>query len=125
MKMSEAKLIFKSMNTHQVLLLIVVYTRILGCVTDSLQEGRFSSIGPSDYKYSKVSILCSEIIGITIAHHVVKFVGCHWVKIRRLRGNNIMSLISCTHFQSKFTPLPTFISATETSVILSMIINVG
>ena len=64
------------MNTHQVLL-IVVDTRILGCVTDSLQERRFSSIGPSDYKYTKVSILCSEVVGITIAHHVVQVVGCH------------------------------------------------
>ena len=61
------------MNTHQVLL-IVEDTRILGCVTDSLQEGCFASIGPSDYKYTKVSILCSEVIGITIAHHVVQVV---------------------------------------------------
>ena len=88
--MSEAEFIFRSMNTHQVLL-IVVDTRVLGCVTDSLQERRFASIGPSDYKDAKVSILCSEVIGITIAHHVV--VGCHWVKIKRLRGNNITSLM--------------------------------
>ena len=58
------------MNTHQVLL-IVVDTRILRCVADSLQERRFASIGPSDYKYTKVSVLCSEVVGITIAHHVV------------------------------------------------------
>ena len=82
------------MNTHQVFL-IVVDTRILGCVTDSLQESRFASIGPSDYKYAKMSILCSEVIGITIAHHVVQVVGCQWVKIKikRQRGNNITSLM--------------------------------
>ena len=68
------------MNTHQVLL-IVVDTRILGCVTDPLQERRFASIGPSDYKYTKVSILRPEVIGITIAHHVV--VGYHWVRVKR------------------------------------------
>ena len=66
------------MSAHQVLL-IIVDTRILSCVTDSLQERRFASIRPSDYKYTKVSILCSEVIGITIAHHVV--VGYHWVTI--------------------------------------------
>ena len=69
-----------------------VDTRILGRVTDSLQKSRFASIGPSDYKYTKMSILCSKVIGITIAHHVVLVVGCHWVKIKRLRGNNITSL---------------------------------
>ena len=79
------------MSAHQVLL-IVINTRILGGVTDSLQERRFSSIGPSDYKYTKVSILCSEVIGITIAHHVVQVVG-HWVKIKRLRGNITTSLM--------------------------------
>ena len=63
------------MNTHQVHI-IVVDTRILCCVADSLQEGRFASIGPSDYKYTKVSILCSGVIGITIALHVV--VGYDW-----------------------------------------------
>ena len=114
------------MDTHQVLL-IVVDTWILGCVTDSLQKGRFASIGPSDYKYTKVSILRSEVIGITIAHHVVQVVGCHWVKVRRLRGNNITSLIlSSLMHSSKFIPLPTtFISATQTSVTFSMIIDVG
>ena len=70
-----SKFIFRSMNTHQVLL-IVVDTSILGCVTDSLQKRRFASIGPSDYKYTKVSILCSGVIGITIALHVV--VGYDW-----------------------------------------------
>ena len=95
--MSEAEFIFRSMNTHQVLL-IVEDTRILGCVTDSLQERRFASIGPSDYKDAKVSILCSEVIGITIAHHIVQVVGCHWVKIKRLRGNNITSLMALHPF---------------------------
>ena len=55
------------MNPHQVLI-IVVDNRILGCVTNSLQECRFASIGPTDYKDTKVSILRSEVIGITVAH---------------------------------------------------------
>jgi hypothetical protein len=70
LKMLEAEfIIFRSLNTHQVLIMIVVDTRILGCVADSLQERSFASIGPSNYKDSKMSILCSEIIGITVAHH--------------------------------------------------------
>ena len=64
------------MNPHQVLI-IVVDTRILSCVADSLQECRFASISPTDYKYAKVSIFFSEVVGITIAHHVVQVVGCH------------------------------------------------
>ena len=67
-EMSEAEFIFKAINTHQVLI-IVVDTRILGCVTDPLQERRFASIGPSDYKDTKVSIFRSEIIGIAVARH--------------------------------------------------------
>ena len=81
--MSEAEFIFRCMNTHQVLI-IIVDTRILCCVTDPLQERRFASIGPSDYKYTKVGIFRSEIIGIAVAHHgrCVEGKG-------RLRGNNI------------------------------------
>ena len=56
------------MNTHQILV-IVVDTRILSCVANSLQECRFASIGPSDYKYTKVSVFSSEIIGIAVVHH--------------------------------------------------------
>ena len=56
------------MNTHQVLI-IIVDTRILCCVADSLQERRFASIGPSDYKYTKASVFRSKIIGIAVAHH--------------------------------------------------------
>ena len=86
------------MNTHQVLL-IVVDTRILGCVTDSLQESRFASIGPSDYKYTKVSILRSEVIGITIAHHVVQVVSCHWGDCVGTISRRSSCRRSRTHFQ--------------------------
>ena len=86
--MSEAEFIFKSMNTHQVLL-IVVDTRVLGCVTDSLQERSLSSIGPSDYKYTKVSVLCSEVVGITIAHHVV--VGYQETAWEQYDGRSLLS----------------------------------
>ena len=72
------------MGTHQVLIVLVVDTRVIGCVADSLQECRFASIGPSDYKYTKVSVFRSKIIGIAVAHHgrCVEGKG-------RLRGNNI------------------------------------
>ena len=46
------------MNAHQVLI-IVVDTRILSCVADLLQERRFASISPTDYKDAKVSIFLS------------------------------------------------------------------
>ena len=35
-EMSEAESIFMSINIHQVLIILVVDTRVLGCVTDSL-----------------------------------------------------------------------------------------
>ena len=57
----------RSMNTHQVLI-VVVDTRVLGCVADSLQECSFASISTTDYKDTKVSILCSKVIEITVAH---------------------------------------------------------
>ena len=66
--MSEAEFIFSSMNTHQVLIILVVDTRVLGCVADSLQERRFASISPTDYKDTKASIFRSEVIGIAVAH---------------------------------------------------------
>jgi hypothetical protein len=61
--MSEAEIMLNSMNTHQALTILVVDTRVLGCVADSLQERRFPSIGPTDYKDTKASIFRSEIIG--------------------------------------------------------------
>jgi hypothetical protein len=65
-----------SMNTHQVLAIVIVDTRVLGCVADSLQERRFPSIGPTDYKDTKASIFRSEIIG-----------RIHWnARRRRLRA---------------------------------------
>jgi hypothetical protein len=44
---------------------VVEDTRILGCVADSLQQRRFASISQTDYKDTKASIFCSEIIWIT------------------------------------------------------------
>ena len=67
--MSEAEFIFRSMNTHQVLIIVVVDTRILGGVADSLQECRFASISPTDYKDTKASIFRSKIIRIAVAHY--------------------------------------------------------
>ena len=66
--MSEAEFSFESVNTHQVLISIVVDARILGCVANSLQERRFASISTSDYKDTEASIFLSELIGITVAH---------------------------------------------------------
>ena len=53
------------MSTYQVLI-VIVDTRVLGGIADSLQEGRFASIGPTDHKNTKASIFRSEIIGITV-----------------------------------------------------------
>ena len=53
------------MNTHQVLIILVVDTRVLGCVADMLQERGFASVSPTDYKDTKASICRSEVIGIT------------------------------------------------------------
>ena len=68
--MSEADFIFRSMKTHQVLLILVVDTRFLGCVADLLQEGRFASISLTDYKDTE-----AKVIGITVTHGC-----CGWVK---------------------------------------------
>ena len=56
------------MNTHQALIILVVDTRVLGCVADPLQERGFASISPTDYKDTKSSIFRSEVIGIAVAH---------------------------------------------------------
>ena len=56
------------MNTHQVFIVLVVDTRFLGCVADSLQERRFAGISPADYKDTKASIFHSDVIGIKVAH---------------------------------------------------------
>ena len=66
--MSEVEFIFRLMSTHQVIIILVVDTRVLGCVTDSLQQRRFASISPADYKDTKASISLSEHIGIRVAH---------------------------------------------------------
>ena len=61
-------------HTHQVLIILVVDTRVLDCVTDSLQERRFASISPTDYENTETSIFCSKVIGFTVAHF-----RCGWV----------------------------------------------
>jgi hypothetical protein len=54
-----------SMNTHQVLITLVVDTRVLCCVADLLQERRLASISPTYYKDTKTNIFFSEVIGIS------------------------------------------------------------
>ena len=66
--MSDVEFIFRSMNTCQVLIILVVDTRILGCIADLLQEHCFSSISPTDYKDTKASIFLSDVIEIRVAH---------------------------------------------------------
>ena len=56
------------MNAHQVLVIHVVDTKILGCVADSSQERRFARIGPTDYEDTKASIFRSEVMEITVVH---------------------------------------------------------
>ena len=48
--MSEIEFDFQFKTTHQVLIIVVVDTRILSCVAESLQEIRFASIRLTDYK---------------------------------------------------------------------------
>ena len=66
--MSEVEFIFKPMNTHQVVTILVIDTWILGCVADSFQQCRFASISPTNYKDTKVSIFRSKVVGIWLAH---------------------------------------------------------
>ena len=73
--MLKADFIFRSMKTHQVLIILVVDTRVLGCVADSLQERRFARISPTDYKDTKASIFHPKLIGIKVPHG-----RCGWVK---------------------------------------------
>ena len=63
------------MKTHHVLVILVVDTRVLSCVADSLQERRFASISSTDYEDTKASIFRSKLIGIKVAHG-----RCGWVK---------------------------------------------
>ena len=56
------------MNAHQIVIILVVDTRVLSCVADSLQERRFARISPTDYKDTKASIFRSEVIAIAVAH---------------------------------------------------------
>jgi len=63
-EMLEAEFTLSPMSTRQVLIILVIYTRVLGCVADFLQERRFSRIGPTDYKDTKARIFLSEIIGV-------------------------------------------------------------
>ena len=84
--MSDAEFIFRSTNTHQVLIIVVIDARILGCVADSLQERRFASISPTDYKDTKASIFRLKVKGVTVVHVVVG------KGKERLRGNAASSI---------------------------------
>ena len=69
MEMLAAEFILSPMNTRQVFAILVIYTRVLGRVADSLQERRFSCISPTDYKDTKARIFLSELIdGIEVTH---------------------------------------------------------
>ena len=62
------------MITHQVIIILVEDTWVFGGIADPLQERRFASISPSDYKDTKAGIFCSKVIGrlkVTVAHCVV------------------------------------------------------
>ena len=59
---------FRSMNTHNVLI-VVVYTWVIRCVAHTLQESRFSGVRSTDYKDAKASIFLSELIGINVVAH--------------------------------------------------------
>ena len=102
--MSEAEFIFRSMKTHQVLI-IVVDTRILSCVADSLQERRFASISPTDHKNTKASIFRSKLIGIKVAHG-----RCGLVKrTRRNHTAPLMISLAQWHVPSKTDSLATLL----------------
>ena len=89
--MSGAGFIFRSMNAHQVLIILVVDTRVFGCVADSFQESRFTSISPTDYKDSKASIFLSKFIGTRVAHD-------RWRVKRDWCGNSASRFV--THYYS-------------------------
>ena len=57
-------------KTYQVLIVLIVDTRVLGRIADSLQERRFACISPSNYKNTKAGIFPSKFIGIKVAHVV-------------------------------------------------------
>ena len=63
-----SEFIFRSMSTHQILIILVVDTRVLTCVADSLQERRFARINPTNYNDTEVSKFRSEVIGIKVLH---------------------------------------------------------
>ena len=68
--MLEVEFILISRNTCQVLIILVIYTRVLGCVADSLQERRFASIGPTDYKDTEARVFLSQLVDrIEVTHH--------------------------------------------------------
>ena len=65
------KFIFGFKKTHQVLIVLVVDARVFCGIADSLQERRFASISPSDYKNTKAGIFRPKVIRslkVTVAH---------------------------------------------------------
>ena len=83
------------MKTHQVLIILVVDARFLGCIADSLQKRRFASISPSDYKDTKTGIFRSKVIGrlmVTVAHG-----RCRWMR----DGNRLLPLSASKRHMSR------------------------
>ena len=78
------------MKTHQVLIILVVDTRVFGCIADSLQERRFASISPSDYKDTEAGIFRPKVIRrlkVTVPHG-----RCGRLRVKRdcsHRGNTV------------------------------------
>ena len=60
------------MNTHQVLIVPVVNTKLLSRVADSMQERRFASISPT--KDTKASTFRLEVIEFTVSHGCCRYV---------------------------------------------------
>ena len=100
------------MNTHQLHILLVVDTRVLSCVANSLQERRFASISLTDYKDTKASILPSEVIGFIVRPRAIvphRYGWCHGeVKILKKECVGTPQL-SCLYFSMRENALPILI----------------
>ena len=51
-------------ETHQIVVVFVVNAWLFGCITNSLQERRFASVGASDDENTKMFIFLSKLEGI-------------------------------------------------------------
>ena len=50
--------------THQIFPLFIVDARFFGCIANPLQNCCFASIGPSDYKNTKVMVFLASVEGV-------------------------------------------------------------